>query len=81
VDDAVLDVIVDRALSGSRPGRRTDGHVVSLAVEGGGMRGVVSAAMCAVLEPSGLVPSFDRICGCSVWHPVVFRSRGAPAAA
>jgi predicted patatin/cPLA2 family phospholipase len=64
-EDPVLDVILRRAASGSVPGSRSDGHVVSLAVEGGGMRGVVSAGMCAVLEAAGLIPSFDRIYGCS----------------
>jgi predicted patatin/cPLA2 family phospholipase len=63
--DAVLDVILRRAGSGSLPGRRSDGHVVALAIEGGGMRGVVSAGMCAVLEEAGLVTAFDRVYGCS----------------
>jgi len=64
-EEAVLDVVRRRAASGSVPGGRTDGHVVSLAIEGGGMRGVVSAGMCAVLEAAGLIPAFDRIYGCS----------------
>lgn len=63
--DPVLQLLLDRAAGESRPGRRTDGHTVSLAVEGGGMRGVVTAGMCAVLEAAGLVPAFDRIYGCS----------------
>ena len=63
--DPVLSVIQRRAESGSLPGRRSDGHVVALAIEGGGMRGVVSAGMCAVLEEAGLVAAFDRIYGCS----------------
>jgi predicted acylesterase/phospholipase RssA len=36
-----------------------------LAVEGGGMRGAVSAGMCVVLEAAGLVGAFDRIYGVS----------------
>jgi predicted patatin/cPLA2 family phospholipase len=64
-EDPVLDVILGRARSGSVPGRRDDGHVVSLAIEGGGMRGIVSAGMSAVLESAGLIPAFDRIYGCS----------------
>ena len=63
--DPVLSVILRRAESGSLPGKRTDGHVVALAIEGGGMRGVVSAGMAAVLEEAGLVTAFDRIYGCS----------------
>ena len=63
--DPVLSLILDRVGSGSLPGNRSDPHVVALAIEGGGMRGVVAAGMCAVLEEAGLVPAFDRIYGCS----------------
>jgi predicted patatin/cPLA2 family phospholipase len=62
---SVLDVIRRRAESGSVPGGRSDGHVVALVIEGGGMRGVVSAGMCAVLEEAGLIDTFDRVYGCS----------------
>jgi predicted patatin/cPLA2 family phospholipase len=65
MSDPVLAVIRRRAESGSLPGRRADGHVVALAIEGGGMRGVVAAGMSAVLEEAGLVTAFDRIYGCS----------------
>ena len=61
----VLQVILERAQAGSTPGRRDDGHLVCLAVEGGGMRGAVSAGMCVVLEAVGLVAAFDRIYGVS----------------
>jgi predicted patatin/cPLA2 family phospholipase len=61
----VLALLLERARAGSVPGRRTDPHVVCLAVEGGGMRGAVPAGMCLVLEEAGLIPSFDRIYGCS----------------
>jgi len=61
----VLALLLERARAGSAPGRRADPHVVCLAVEGGGMRGAVSAGMCLVLEEAGLIPSFDRIYGCS----------------
>ena len=63
--DPVLAVIRRRADAGSLPGRRSDGHQVSLAIEGGGTRSVVAAGMCAVLEEAGLVAAFDRIYGCS----------------
>ena len=36
-----------------------------LAIEGGGMRGAVSAGMCLVLEAAGVVGAFDRIYGVS----------------
>jgi predicted patatin/cPLA2 family phospholipase len=61
----VLALLLERARVGSVPGRRADPHVVCLAVEGGGMRGAVPAGMCLVLEEAGLIPSFDRIYGCS----------------
>jgi predicted patatin/cPLA2 family phospholipase len=61
----VLALLLARARAGSMPGRRADPHVVCLAVEGGGMRGAVPAGMCLVLEAAGLIPSFDRIYGCS----------------
>ena len=41
----VLRVLAARARAGSQPGRRDDGFRVALAVEGGGMRGTVSAGM------------------------------------
>jgi predicted patatin/cPLA2 family phospholipase len=63
--DPVLSVIRHRVAEGTAPGRRSDGHVVALAIEGGGMRGVVSAGMCAVLEEAGAMRAFDRIYGCS----------------
>ena len=62
---AVLKVILERVARGSRPGHRDDDHVVCLAVEGGGMRGAVSAGMCVVLEAAGAVPAFDRVYGVS----------------
>jgi predicted acylesterase/phospholipase RssA len=61
----VLDVIVDRARAGSRPCERDDEHVVCLAIEGGGLRGAVTAGMCVMLEAAGLTPAFDRIYGVS----------------
>lgn len=63
--DPVLRVVLERARTGSQPGTRDDDHVVCLAIEGGGMRGAVSAGMCLVLEAAGLTPAFDRIYGVS----------------
>ena len=51
--------------AGSEPGRRRDPHHVALVVEGGGMRGVVSAGMTAALERLGLTPCFDLVVGAS----------------
>lgn len=63
--DPVLELVVDRAVSRSRPGARADGARVALAIEGGGMAGAVSGGMCAALEALGLVDSFDVIYGSS----------------
>jgi predicted patatin/cPLA2 family phospholipase len=57
----VLRLVLERAQRGDRD----DGHVVCLAVEGGGMRGAVTAGMCVVLEAAGLVGAFDRVYGVS----------------
>src|SRR5919112_1137253 len=61
----VLEVIRRRAETGSKPGRRRDADRVALVVEGGGMRGVVSAGMTAALERLGLTPCFDLVVGAS----------------
>lgn len=42
-----------------------DGHRVGLAVEGGGMRGIISAAMLAAVEELGFAECFDAIYGFS----------------
>ncbi len=61
----VLRVLRDRARSGSQPGQRDDGYRVALAIEGGGMRGAVSAGMALALDELGLVPVFDAVYGAS----------------
>lgn len=43
-----------RAHAGSRPGQRTDSAKLGLVVEGGGMRGVVSAGSLMTLYELGL---------------------------
>ncbi len=63
--DEVLALALERAAAGSLPAARSDPHLLCLAIEGGGMRGSVTAGMCVVLEAAGLVASFDRIYGCS----------------
>ncbi|MCW2141023.1 Patatin-like phospholipase [Actinoplanes cyaneus] len=47
------------------PGNRSDGFRVVLAVEGGGLRGIISAAMLSALEDIGLTNAFDAVYSCS----------------
>ena len=61
----VAEVLRERAGSGSLPGERRDGNRVALVLEGGGMRGVVSAAMTAALERLGMTNCFDLVLGSS----------------
>ena len=61
----VAAVLLERLGAGSQPGARRDGHRVALVLEGGGMRGVVSAGMTAALERFGLTPCFDLVVGSS----------------
>jgi predicted patatin/cPLA2 family phospholipase len=61
----VAEVLRRRAAAGSLPGAREDPHRVALALEGGGMRGVVSAAMTAALERLELTRCFDLVVGSS----------------
>lgn len=57
----VREVLHDRRKSGSKPGKRDDQHKVGLAVEGGGLRGVVSAAMLVALHDLGFADAFDEV--------------------
>lgn len=61
----VVEVLAERLRGGSSPGQRRDPHRVALVLEGGGMRGVVSAGMTAALERLGLTPCFDLVVGSS----------------
>jgi predicted patatin/cPLA2 family phospholipase len=55
----------ERLESGSRRGERTDGRILALAVEGGGMRGSISAGECLGLEALGLIDTIDVVYGTS----------------
>ncbi len=61
----VVQTLRRRREEGSRPGTRTDGRRVALVIEGGGMRGVVSAGMTAAIEQLGLRDAFDEVHGAS----------------
>ncbi len=61
----VLRIIGERVRSGSRPGQRDDPYRVALSVEGGGMRGTVSAGMALALHELGVVDAIDAVYGSS----------------
>jgi predicted patatin/cPLA2 family phospholipase len=61
----VLDILRARLRAESAPGERDDAHRVAVVLEGGGMRGVVSAGMTAALERLGLTRCFDLVVGSS----------------
>lgn len=65
VGHPVIQLLRDRLASGSRPGERTDGAVLGLAIEGGGTRGVIGAGMAAALEHLGMTQAFDVMVGSS----------------
>lgn len=67
-DHPVLDVLRARRQDGSTPAQRAargDEIKVGVAVEGGGMRAAVSAAMLTALDDLGMVPAFDAVYGSS----------------
>jgi predicted patatin/cPLA2 family phospholipase len=61
----VLEVIQERVRTGSTATRRADGLRVALAIEGGGMRGAISAGMAHALYETGLLGAFDAVYGSS----------------
>jgi predicted patatin/cPLA2 family phospholipase len=61
----VVELLRCRLNSKSVPGDRSDGHHLGLAIEGGGMRGVVSAGMLSALETIGALSAFDVVVGSS----------------
>ena len=61
----VLRALAARCRTGSRPLARDDGLRIALIIEGGGMRGIISAGMALALDELGLVPAFDAVYGAS----------------
>ena len=61
----VLDLLARRAEHAYQAGSPPDGARLALAIEGGGMRGVVSAGMTAAVELLGLTACFDLVVGTS----------------
>jgi predicted patatin/cPLA2 family phospholipase len=62
---AALALLRARVAAGSRPGARADGFRLGLVVEGGGMRGSVSAGALQALADLGVRGAFDAVYGSS----------------
>ena len=67
MDHAVRQLIKERYRSKSTPGNRlaTDNSTLAIAIEGGGMRGCVSAGMVSAITALGLSDTIDTIYGSS----------------
>ena len=61
----VLELLARRAERAEEATAPADGARLALAIEGGGMRGVVSAGMAAAIELLGLTACFDLVVGTS----------------
>lgn len=61
----VIDLMVRRHREGTTPQNRTDDATLALSIEGGGMRGAVSAGMAAAIYALGFINSVDVIYGSS----------------
>lgn len=63
----VLEIIESRTKTKSKPGNRSpsDTHHLALSIEGGGMRGAVSAGMASAVAVLGLSDAFDSVYGSS----------------
>jgi predicted patatin/cPLA2 family phospholipase len=62
---SLLAALESRRQAGSRPGERTDGLRIALAVEGGGNRAAYSAGMALAIDEAGLTDAFDDVYGTS----------------
>ncbi len=65
MNSPVLELVRARILAGSMPGARSDAARLALCIEGGAMRGVVSAGMIAAVEQLRLLQAFDVVIGSS----------------
>jgi predicted acylesterase/phospholipase RssA len=64
-DHPVICAILRRYAAQSKPSERVDGYKIALAIEGGGMRGCVSAGMTAAMIFLGLQDTIDVVYGSS----------------
>jgi len=65
LDHKVLELIKNRVQTNSKPGNRADSSTLALSIEGGGMRGAVTAGMASAIATLGLCDAFDSIYGSS----------------
>ena len=61
----VIQLIAERFRTKSVPGNRNDNSTLALSIEGGGMRGAVSAGMASAIACLGLCDAFDSVYGSS----------------
>ena len=61
----VLEAIWNRVREGSKPGKRTDRYKIAIAIEGGGLRGSVTAGMASAVMGLELADAFDMVLGSS----------------
>ena len=61
----MIELVKARAATRSKPNQRRDRERIALAIEGGGMRGVVAGGMVTAIERLGLRDSFDAVYGTS----------------
>ncbi len=62
---STLELIKQRVAEKSQPGNRNDEHHLSLVVEGGGMRGCISAGMLSAITTLEMLHVFDEVVGAS----------------
>lgn len=65
LEHPVIAALQERRRTGSKPGARKDGYKIALAIEGGGLRGCVSAGMASALAHLGVDECFDMVLGSS----------------
>lgn len=65
LDHEVVQLLAYRYHTNSTPGHRKDSAKLALSIEGGGMRGAVSAGMASAIACLGLIDCFDSIYGSS----------------
>ena len=77
----VVAALQARRRNKSKPGARSDGYKIALAIEGGGLRGCVSAGMASALAYLGMEDCFDMVLGSSAGSIIgaYFVARATPA--